>query len=652
MIKKILTLAGAAFCSFYTLAQSPEYRNFDLNEKPYPVTASAEEIQKYKAIILNEVKAKELIINQKDEIEHYLFYNAAILINDQAAIDRFNKVYIPISSPDDLVTLKCRTTQPNGKSIELFKGDMKTINEDGEDYYILALEGLEKGSIIEYYYLKRIGVAYYTSESLGNKYLVKKYTSKIISPENLVYTSKSYNGMPSAKDTTYNGKNFLTFTTLNLEPVPDEKYTTNRAKLPRFEAKMDYNTKNSSKKLFTYADISKRIMGNYHEKNDGDEKIVNKTYKKLKLEDMPSTDQKVFAIESYIKNDLGYIEDPGNLTMAQCISKKGLSKFYKFKLVTLLLEKCGIGYEVVCTSNKSDQPFDPEFETYGFLDETFFMITETKKFLLPDNLVCRYGDIPANFTGQKGLFIKPLVIGDSYSATNAIKFIQPLDGKNNYDNLDVDITIKPADNKVNMLVTRTLNGYPAMGERPYYHYYDETKRVPLLNDLLKIGMENAKVSLTSAENFDLKDFKKYNLPFIASGMVEATELMEMAGSNVVFKIGNCIGPQAELYQEEKRHYPIFNLYAHSYKRVLKLTIPEGYDVQGLEKLNMNIELKEGGEVTAYFYSTYTREGNKIVVTVNESYNKDTYDKEVFEGYRKVINAAADFNKIALLLKKL
>ena len=41
-----------------------------------------------------------------------------------------------------------------------------------------------------------------------------------------------------------------------------------------------------------------------------------------------------------------------------------------------------------------------------------------------------------------------------------------------------------------------------------------------------------------------------------------------------------------------------------------------------------------------------------MVTVNESYNKDTYDKEVFEGYRKVINAAADFNKIALLLKKL
>ena len=651
-MQKHKALAAALLCTLFAAAQSPEYRNFDLNEKAYPVTATAEEIQKNKAIILNEVKAKELIINQKDEIEHYLFYNAVILINDQSAIDRFNKVYIPISSPDDLITLKCRTTQPNGKSVELFKGDMKTISEDGEDYFILALEGLEKGSIIEYYYLKRIGVAYYSSESLANKYLVKKYTSKIISPENLVYAYKTYNGMPDAKDTTYNGKNFLTFTVNNLEPVPDEKYTTNRAKLLRFEAKMDYNTKNSSKKLFTYADIAKRIMNNYHEKMDGDEKIINKTYKKLKLEDMSSTDEKVFAIESYIKNELGYIEDPGNLTMAQCISKKGLSKFYKFKFFTLMLEKCGINYEVVCTSNKSDQPFDPEFETYGYLDETFFYISETKKYVLPDNLVCRYGDIPSAFTGQKGLFIKPLLIGDSYSATNAIKFIQPLDGKQNYDNMEADITVKPADGKVNMLLTRTLNGYPAMGERPYYHYYDETKRTNLLNDLLKLGMENAKVSLTTADNYDLKDFKKYNQPFVASGMVEATELVEKAGTNVIFKLGNCIGPQAELYQEEKRHFPIYNVYPHSYKRVLKVTIPDGYEVQGLEKLNMNIELKEGNDVTAYFRSTYTKEGNKIVVTVYESYDKDTYDKEVFEGYRKVINAAADFNKIALLFKKL
>jgi len=639
------------FFPFLNFSQSVEYRNFDFAVNAPQITATPEELAKHKAIVLEEIKAKEIIVTNEDKTENYIFYYISILINDVTVIDKFNKIYIPVNDPSDLVTLKCRTTQANGKMLEFFKGDMKTINEDGKDYFILALEGVEKGSIVEYFYLKRIGVKYYGSEALQNKHLIKKYTSHIITPENLVYVSKSYNGLPKAVDTSYNGKNFLTISINNVKPVPDEKYVTDYEKLQRIEYKLDYNKRNTNKRLFTFADAAKQIVKNYFDVEKDEEKWVNKIYKSLKLDNLKSIDEKVFAIENYIKVDLGFIEFPGELTMAECLEKKGLSKFYQNKLAVRLFDKCGIKYEIVTTSNKSNHLFDPDFETYSFLDVTFFYITETKKYVIMENIFYRYGELPYTVTGQKGLFIKPLLIGEAYSALNSVKYIDPIDEKANYDNSELDISFKPLVNKLLINAKRTFNGNYANNLRPYYFYYDNTKRQELTNSILKGSYENATVSMINVQNFELDDYSKYKLPFVCSGLIEANELIETAGSDYIIKIGNCIGQQAELYQEESRMYPIYTAYPHTYYRVINFTVPDDYSVQGLEKLNKKVELTEKGIVTAYFYSSYKMEGKKITITVNEVYMKEYYDKESFDGFRNVINAAADFNKISLLLKK-
>ncbi len=650
-MKKYTILLSALVLSTFIKAQSLYFRNFDLPEKAPQVALSEEELKKNKAIILEEIKAREMVFPNEDNIEQYLFTFTCIYVNDESVIDKLNKIYIPVSSPQDLVTLKCRITKPDGKTTELYKGDMKTVNEDGDDYFILALEGVEKKCVIEYYYLRRTGVTYYNSESINNKYLVKKYTNHMISPENLVFVSKTYNGLPAAKDTLMENRNFHTFRLNNLEPVADEKYTTEYEKLMRYEIKLDHNTNASSKKLFTYSDAARKIMTNYHEIESGDEKVVKKVFKKLKLDKLVTTDEKVFAIESFIKNDLGQIDYDGPGTMSLLYSKKVLTKFYQNKLCVLLLEKAGIDYEIVSTSYKNNHPFDPTFESYAFLDETMFYIPETKKFFLLDNYICRYGEVPAALMGQKGLFIKPIKLGETVSALNSIKDLPPVDVKNNYDNLDVTINFNPSDEKVTLQMRRTLSGYPAQNWRPFYHYYENEKKQATLEESIKNGFDKAKVISVSSQNHDMKDYSAFTKPYIITGTIEVNELTEKAGQNFIFKIGNCIGPQAELYQEEKRKYEVYDAYPHSYKRVLTFTVPDGYTLQGVEKLNTNIELKEGDKVTAYFRSEYKLEGKVLTITVTESYEKEFYSKDVFEGYRKVINAAADFNKISLLLKK-
>jgi hypothetical protein len=51
-----------------------------------------------------------------------------------------------------------------------------------------------------------------------------------------------------------------------------------------------------------------------------------------------------------------------------------------------------------------------------------------------------------------------------------------------------------------------------------------------------------------------------------------------------------------------------------------------------------------------FVSEYALRGSKLSVSVHEYYAKTSYPLQQFEDFRKVINAAADFNKLTLVLE--
>jgi hypothetical protein len=52
-----------------------------------------------------------------------------------------------------------------------------------------------------------------------------------------------------------------------------------------------------------------------------------------------------------------------------------------------------------------------------------------------------------------------------------------------------------------------------------------------------------------------------------------------------------------------------------------------------------------------FNSSYQLAGNVVKITILEEYRRTYYPLSQFEDFKKVINAAADFNKVALVLEK-
>lgn len=107
-----------------------------------------------------------------------------------------------------------------------------------------------------------------------------------------------------------------------------------------------------------------------------------------------------------------------------------------------------------------------------------------------------------------------------------------------------------------------------------------------------------------------------------------------------------------MYSDKPRVNPVMMEFTHTYLRTIKVSIPEGYEVKGGDKLNINISLTESdGTIPIGFISNYKIEKNLLIVTVNEFYNITSLPVSKFEEFRKVINASADFNKIAVVLSK-
>ena len=132
--------------------------------------------------------------------------------------------------------------------------------------------------------------------------------------------------------------------------------------------------------------------------------------------------------------------------------------------------------------------------------------------------------------------------------------------------------------------------------------------------------------------------------------LESDAFTEKAGRKYLFKVGELIGRQIQMYQEKERKLTLVDDYKRSYFRTINIRIPKGYKVVNLDDLNIENSYEKDGEELLSFKSNYKIIDGVLSITADEHYRINIIDKSIFEDYRKVINSAADFNKITLVLE--
>ncbi|MFT3908853.1 MAG: DUF3857 and transglutaminase domain-containing protein [Ferruginibacter sp.] len=608
--------------------------------------------EKESAVILEEQRTHEIKVDDNKEAYIHAYTRRLMKLNDDRGVEMYNKIYIYIPSNTEVLEIKARTMQPNGKVVNLPTDKILDVEEEGKHYKKFALEGIEKGSEIEYFVHQRRPVSTFGVEIyLSSKTPFEKASFTLIVPAHLVFKVKGYNGFKVDPDTVINNKRIVTATSEDISGFEEEKYSSSSPYEENVQYKLAYNLdKDKNTRMNTWNELAKNVYNNYYTLEGSELKAVEKFYKQLKLDDAASEESKIIAIEDYLKNnisnDANAIGEDADKIEHIIKTKTGGCYGYT-RLFIGLLEKAGVKSRIVFPSKRNDLPIDEDFENYHLIDDMILYFPSTGNFLDPIDISYRYPYTNPNYAGTKGLFLKGTTLGDFKTAIASFDSIPLQPYEKNTNNIYVDVKFNKDMDSLLMHFKQTWTGYGASSYRPIYNYLPKDKQEEITNEILKGAGYSDKISNAKVENTAMTAGLK-EIPLDLSGDIATAGLTENAGKKILIKVGAMIGQQVQLYQEKKRQLPVLMEYPHSEDRVINLTLPDGYMITNLYEINMDVSDKEK---SMGFLTSYTQKGSLLTITIHEYYKSIAYPVSRFEEFRKVINASADFNKLVLVMEK-
>lgn len=648
-IFNVVVLLNATFL----FAQDYSFKDYDWNEKETKVVIPEQYINQNEVILDKSIKV-EVTITGKTAVQYRLLHEK-IYINSDDAIERNNKIYIPFSLDESVLLNKARVLLKNGKVITLKKEDIKEDidQEKGLKYNYFAINGLEKGAVIEkIYVIKESPELTGRTFMMQSEYPIVNSNFELIHPSHLAFKTKSYNQLREAtiyKDT-LNKKTHLSISEKNTIAIDDnEKYSNWNANLKMFRYKMDQNYYSGAKNMNNFKEFATNLYDRLNPELDKKElKAIDNFCKTIpKSNDLQ---EQIWNIENKIKKSITYdkyIDSKENIS--NIIESKQASQSDILKLYSAVFKNFKIENNTVLTSNRYKIPFDKDFESYENLSELLFYFPTIKKYLSPTEIEYRIPLFPASLANNNGLFIKEKMFSGIAMGTGEINFIEIPGTEITHDVMNITIDFTKDIENPTITDKLSFGGYSGLNFQPIKDFVPADQYTTILKSVAKNYTVETEFKTLTTENDGTEFIGKK--PFILNVTFDGKDLIQKAGNNYLFSVGQTIGRQMEFYQENKRVLPVAIDYPHYYTRTIKILLPKGVTIKNLEKFIMDYKTQINGKTEAAFVSKYNKENDEITIENIEFYNIMDYPLDKFEDYKAVINAAADFNKIVIILSK-
>jgi hypothetical protein len=653
---KSTTLLVILFTAFTSFSQNLQFNRETYSWSQTPPTFTPSESDKKSAtvyVFLN--KTVEYVMDAKGEsVDMYYVSHHLKFVNDDKSVEDNNKIYVSTSERQNLLYIKVRVVEKGKVIFEASEKDFIQVEEDEKKYNMIALKGLAKGALVETIVGYKLDAELYGYETFQMGYPVKKAEYQLITPGVLKFNSKVYNGSGTSIDTVYEDRRFSSILFKDVPAVDDEeKYTLTSANKLRVEYVYAQHME-SKKKYLKWPEMGRIFFDRMNKNYEKNEKDLDKILSKVNIKQCKTDEEKIFAIENYLKNNIGSeVNAPDVETFAEVIKMKYTYPYKLNQMFVQLYRKAGVPCELVLTCEKEYKRFDPDFDSWTYLKNMILFFPTVNKFVDPQATLYRLGQTSTDYLGQQGLFIKYVTIGDVVSASASVKTIPANQPEKTHDVENYTVSIAKDQASSTVEYHREMNGYAEQGMRGVYYIVDEAKRKEIMDDFVKGLATDGKVSNMQVLNYDITKRENTNLPLIIKANISTTHYIESAGDDkFLFKVGELIGQQMEMYQTTPRITPVDIAFAHNYQRTITINIPQGYKLKGLDKLNISHAYNNAqGKPSFGFVSSYVLTSDKLVITCNEYYNDLTYPVSQFEQYKEVINDAADFNKISILFEK-
>ena len=576
----------------------------------------------------------------KYETHHYKIK----VLNDNGA-SKYSNIIIPMNEVINLVDIRVRIIDENGELSEYNNNTISELSdfESSANYKNFHLTGVKTNSTIEVLYTleKQYNIH-------GNKILQKSYSIKqsefLLIPGPTQGIIKTYSINSKVKDTIINTYPAKTIKVVDIPAIIDEEYATAIANRQRLSFQCPLPDDNMNQEDY-WENIVTNISPIMFPKNIHPKifEISSELIQKNEINEYNIANK----IDDYIKNNFS-ISENDNVSLNNInyiLENKTSNDFSIIQVYTQLLTATGINYEIVITSNRYYNRFDPEFFDPNMLREFLIYFPKEKKYIAPNRLEYRIGEAPFDLLGNYGIYIDRML--DFY-------FSEIIQSDQSYSKIKRNIKID-FERKLKKIVIdeyQEYSGHWATNNRSLLNFSDEEGLAGLKDYLTASGIENKKVinyEIVNAELFQ----KNYNTPFIVNSKISTESLTTKIKNGYQVKIGNVIGMQSQLYEEIDRFHPIEITYPNQYDYRIVVKIPKGYIISGLEGLVFNKSyISLMGNKICKFESNYEINENELVISIQEYYKTLRYQKNRYNEFRDVINSAADFyNSSIIFIKK-
>ena len=637
------------FITCNSIAQTvPFYESYNWEITPsYQIEESDNDM-----VAIKDKVVTEFIFEDENLIEYYLEHKV-LWLNSDDRIEEYTKVYLPIANDASQVVINARIIKKTGEIIVLDKSRILRSEDDetGRDFNYFSIDDVEKGSIIEYYYvIKRRPKFQGAMVDIESDYDKQTVEFDLYAPSNLRFSFKSFNLETTVKKIeSFKEKTHWKFLAKDIKAVNKEDKAPYNAAIGFIMYKLHENTANNAI-ITSYNNVAQNLFDFYYSTySELEKKLIHKFAKNFKFDDGLKDENKARIIDLFIKENI-YISENDSENLTNVLKTKTANETGVIKLYIALFEKFDVTHEMVLTSNRLQLKFDKDFEATNFLQEFLFYFPASKKYLSPSKFGTRFGFPPPYFMNNFGLFITGYDINGKRKAFSEVKFIEGIPASLSSDEMLIEVNFNTKDlTKNTIALERKLNGYYAMNLHPFMNLIQPNRINEVIDQyFVQNSDKNAKVLKREFINEDPSLFGVK--PFVVKFDISSEYFVEKKGDKYLFKLGDLIGPQMEMQQEKKRILPLEAEFNRSYYRTIKIHIPEGYQISNLEDIIIKNSYTTKDKELFIFDSYYTLEGNVLTVTADEHYRETFVAPEIFEAYRTVINSAADFNKVTLVLE--
>jgi hypothetical protein len=610
---------------------------------------------KESAVVLADTRTQEYVYEEKKGLVQIVTSKKLIKVLDDNGVESYNKIYLPVYANAEIISLKARVILPNGKVVDLPANKILDAQEEGRAYKKFALEAVEKGGEIEYFYQVKKEASFFGLERFQSSTTPFEQASfTLIVPDYLSFTIKGYNGFSVGKDSVVGKKRITVCSCKDIKAIDDEKYGNKDANAKNVQYKLSYNlSKDKNVRIYTWNELAKNVYSNYSEYTEKESKAVDDFIKKTGIKESAGEEEKIMALENYIKTNInadkdGIGEDAEKLD--KIVKNKVASNSGSNRLFIVCMEKLKINWQIVFPSKRDDIPLDEDLENYRLIEDVLFYFPSTGHFLEPANVTFRYPFVTAFWANTKGLFLEGTTIGKFKTALASFKDIPIQPMEESLRDMIISLKFNTKMDSILMHTKQIYNGYSAAEYRPIFAFTPKDKLDEVSKEILKsVGKSDNIRNVKLEGGAFLNDNSKK--PLTLEGDVTTADLIEVAGKKLLLKIGEVIGPQVQMYQEKERQLPLSMNYPNIQDRTISFVIPDGYIIKNLSDLEMNITDKASGKETMGFISTYKQTGNNLEIKLHEFYSITDYPASYLEPFTRVINASADFNKVVLILEK-